>query len=318
MVRVFSCKPQLSLDMDTTTDRSHSTQLDLTHIGPKSFESLDLPTRRRQIFPAAPPSSPRHSMVQQWPQYRNTTPVFPLFEDGWITQFTHPAQTITLSTNQLTPVTDTQFPSPSHDDQQTTYTCPSDCCACGANRSTQSDSWSQGCSSCSGEDTVMDERKRNDEGRSCGYGFSHNRRVSENAVLREPPAYHRSRSPLDLRMPRVSSRLPPQPTIRRSNASRCQPPAYDLPDLSANTPPPSYPLLSHPFHTAFQPSTAPFLDPNQCSFMIFDDSDTDTREKRGSKARSLSRCLDQKREGEAKRRFRHSISEVFSALSCSR
>ena len=286
--------------MDTTADRF----LKFTHMDPESFESLELPTGRPQIFPATLSSSPGHWTGRQWP----------------------PDRAITISTNQLTPTADTQLLFDPDYDQHTTCTPSSECCEpeSEANGSMQASSWSQDCSSCSEEDKIMDERNGNDMGRSCGHGSYYNRcksRDASSAILREPSAYHTRRTPLDLEMPRVSSRLPPQSTIRPSNASRCQPLAYDLPDMSVNTPPPSYsasPLLSPLSHTAFQPFPAPFPDPNECSFMNFDDSDLETCEKRESKADSVSRCFNQRREGEAKRRFRHSISEVFSALSCSR
>ena len=217
-----------------------------------------------------------------------------------------------------------QFHSPSDYDQHTTFTRSNECCESEASGSWQADSWSQGCSSCSGEDRILDERNSNDMRRNFSHGSTHDCCRSggaTSATLHQPSAYHTRRKSKDLKMPKVSSSRLPQPTIRPTDALRCQPPAYILPYLSINTPPPSYsasPLLSPPSHTAFQPFAAPYLDPNECSFMNFDDSDVDTYEKCGSKAGSVSGCFDQKPGGEAKRRFRHSLSEVLSALSCSR
>ena len=295
-------------------------QLDLSRINPASFVSVDLPARRAEISPPPPPSSPRLSRGQAELHASYMCPDWPLVQGHLhaesIYDKEHPLY-------QSIPIMNLELPDPLPE-ARSTFDFHSESCVSETNSTTQMGSRSQSCSSCSDTETGVSEK-----GSFVMTAPAPNSQDLDdllNIRATEWPAYttfsyptgRKAHLPSPPRM--IESPTMLQPTLRtRQNpnpyANRPGPSAIADPDIG------SAPLFSSASHSASRPCTptTPALpDLNERSFMDFDDSESEIRDKDWSKASSLSRLFDQKRKGHHRRGFGRSLSDVFSSFSCAK
>ncbi|MCJ1245604.1 hypothetical protein MMC30_002808 [Trapelia coarctata] len=302
-------------------DRLHKpTQLDLSRIDPASFVNIDLPTRRAEVSPPPPPSSPRFSTGQQGFDASDMSPDRPLVQVHSPAKLIYDKEHSRDSFYQSIPSMDLELPNP-RADERSIFDCQSESCVSEINSTTQVDSWSQCCSSSSDTETdkgpfVLPMPSQN----------SQDINDLSNVRSLEWPAYTTFSYPTDRRVSLPPSALmvgshPMLPSTLRTR-QKPNPPIHKRgPSVIAYSDIGSPPLQSYTSHSTSQPCTPmmpAYPDLNERSFMDFDDSESENRDRPATKASSLSRLFDQKRKGHRRRGFGRSISDVFSSFSCAK
>lgn len=304
-------------------DRLHKpTQLDLSRIDPASFVNIDLPTRRAEDLPPPPPSSPRFSTGQQGLDASDMSLDWPLGQGRWSTKLIYEKDHSIHSFYQSAPNKNLELHNP-RTEERSVLDFQSESCVSDINSTTQVDSWSQGRSASSDSETIS-----NDKGPFVmATPSQHSQDLDDLSNIRslEWPAYTTFSYPTDHTVSLPSSALMVESPTMLPATLRRQQPSFHLRKPSSSVMEHSdigSPLLqSSASHSDSQPWTP--LNPadpdiNERSFMDFDDSESEIRDKPASKASSLSRLFDQKRKGHRRRGFGRSFSDVFSSFSCTK
>ena len=299
------------------------TQLDLSRIDPASFVNIDLPTRRVEVSPPPPPSSPRAPSGQQDLDASDIKPGWPLVQGHWPANPIYDTELSICSFYQSSPSMSLQLPNPQCEERSVSDF-QSESCVSEINSTAQVDLWSQCCSSSSEGDAAL-----NNKGSSLmTTTYQHSQDLDDLSNIRgsEWPAQTTFSYPTERRVslpslpPKLESpvMLPSTLRARQTVTSHMTGPGpYTMTQSDAGFPPP-HPFASQNVSHPCTSMTQAYPDLNEHSFMDFDDSESEVRGKHATKASSLSRLFDQKRKGHHRKGFGRSLSDVFSTFSCAK
>jgi len=305
-------------------DRLHKpTELDLSRIDPASFVNMNLPTRKVEVSPPPPPSSPRVPSGLQGLDTSNKKPGWPLAHGHWPADLIYDTELSMCSFHRSSPSMSFQVPSPQCE-ERSVLDFQSESCVSEINSTTQVDSWSECCSSSSPGETAF-----NDKGSflmTTPYQKSQDLDYLSNIRGLEWPAQTTFSYPTERRVslpsltPKIESPVMLPTTLRARQTLNSHVPGPGpcaITQSDTGLPPP------HSFagQSVSQPCTSmtpAYPDLNVQSFMDFDDSESEVRDNHATKASSLSRLFEQKRKGHHKRGFGRSLSDVFSSFSCAK